>query len=68
MKPVFVMHWIHENAFQLESTSTGTDVTDLKDAILVPLFVTLFPVHLSTVWLDRFYSKYICCLAIAFLN
>ena len=43
MKPVFGMHWIHENAFQLESTSTGTDVTDLKDATLLSLFVTLFP-------------------------
>ena len=53
MKPVFGMHWIHENAFQLESTSTGTDVTDLKDATLLSLFVTLFPVHLSSVWLNR---------------
>ena len=68
MKPVFGMRWIHENAFQLKSTSTGTDVTDLKDAILVPLFVTLFPVHLSSVWLNRFYSEYIWCLAIVFLN
>lgn len=65
---MFGMHWIHENAFQLESTSTGTDVTDLKDATLVSLFVTLFPVHLSSVWLNRFYSEHICCLAIVFLN
>lgn len=48
------MNWIHENAFQLESTSTGTDVRNLKAAILVHPFVTLFPVHLNDGWLDRF--------------
>lgn len=48
------MNWVHENAFQLESTSTGTDVTDLKEVILVHLFVTLFPVYLNDDWLDRF--------------
>lgn len=48
------MNWIQENAFQLESTSTGTDVTDLKEAILIYLFVTLFHVHLNGGWLDKF--------------
>lgn len=47
------MNWIHENVFQVESTSTGT-VIDLKGEILVHLFVTLFPVHLIDGWLDRF--------------
>lgn len=40
--------------FKLESTSTGTDVADVKEAILVHLFVTLFSVHLNDGWLDRF--------------
>lgn len=36
-----------EMHFKLESTSTGTDVADVKEAILVHLFVTLFSVHLN---------------------
>lgn len=36
-----------EMHYKLESTSTGTDVADIKEVILVHLSVTLFSLHLN---------------------